>query len=403
MLGFMESKFFEGNRRALLGALNSGALVVVTGYGEMQGHNDAAGPFHQEANFWYLTGIESPDWWLVIDGLSGSEWLVSPDVSDTQRIFDGALSDDAAKQRSGVRTVISRDEALRRIRALTKQHSMVYTTEQPKWLREHAYFQLNHAQAELKKTLERIFQDVSMCNRELATLRTIKQPEEIAAIERAIKVTGKALAAMKQNMASSKYEYELQATLDYEIRRAGALHAYEPIVAAGMNACTLHYVANQSKLSKRDMVLLDVGARVEGYAADISRTYSLSKPTKRQQAVHDAVTTAQRAMIKLLKPGVSFDEYEAEVERLMKQAISSLGLNEKNYRDYFPHAVSHGLGVDVHDALVGYETLQPGMVLTVEPGIYIREEAIGVRIEDDILITETGHRNLSSAISTDVL
>ena len=398
----MESNFFTGNRQALLEKLNSGALVVLTNYGEMQLGNDAAAPFEPEANFWYLTGITAPDWWLVLDGDSGSEWLVAPELSETQKVFDGGVDVTKATGTSGVKTVIDRDEALRRLRQAVKHHSVVYTTEQPKWLREHGHFQLNQAQSELKKTLERIFRDVMVCNRELAMLRTIKQPVEVAAIKKAIKLTASALDAMRATLDSAKYEYELEAAVSYEFRRLGVKHAYEPIVASGLNACTLHYNTNDARLNRRDMVLLDVGARVDGYAADISRTYSLGKPTKRQQAVYDAVLRAQQQIIGLLKPGLSFKDYEAAVEDIMKNALNTLGLSVDKYRDYFPHAVGHGLGVDVHDAMAGYDSLQSGMVLTVEPGLYITEEGIGVRIEDDILITETGHENLSRGISTNI-
>lgn len=399
----MDSTFFSGNRRALLDQLKKGALVVMTGYREVQRSADAAMRFEQEANFWYLTGVEAPDWWVILDGTHGTEWLVEPDMSESQRVFDGGAEHDEVRARSGIKTIISRDEALRRLRELTKRHSVVYTTEQPKGLREHAHFQLNSAQADLKKTLDRLFQNVQLCNRELAVLRTIKQPVEVAAIERAIKVTAEALEQMKQALPSAKYEYELQAVLDYEIKRQGAWgHAYDPIVASGLNACTLHYGRNNTKLARKSLVLLDVGARVDGYAADISRTYAVSQPTKRQLAVHDAVHEATQSIIELLKPGLSFADYEESVEAVMKRAIGSLGLDVSKYREYFPHAVGHGLGIDVHDVLAGYEELRPGMVMTVEPGIYIREEAIGVRIEDDILITDTGYRNLSRSISTSV-
>ncbi len=397
----MDSTFFTGNRQALLEQLKKGALVVMTGYGEVQRSHDSAHRFEQEANFWYLTGVEQADWWLIMDGTHGTEWLVAPDRDEVQQVFDGAADTERSREVSGIKTILTRDDAMRRLRELAKHHSIVYTTEQPAYLREHATFQLNSAQTDLKKVLERTFQNVQVCNRELATLRTIKKPEEIAAIEKAIKVTVTAFEYMKKALPVAKYEYELQAVLDYEIRRQGARgHAYDPIVAGSLNACTLHYVHNEAPLNKKGLVLFDVGARIDGYAADISRTYTLSTPTKRQQAVHDAVREAQVACIELLRPGLAFSDYHKSCEEIMKAALKSLNLSPERYREYFPHAMGHGLGVDVHDPLAGYDSLQPGMVLTVEPGIYIRDEAIGVRIEDDILITDTGHKNLSVALST---
>lgn len=399
----MNADFFEGNRRALLDKLGHGALVVLTAYSEMQRGNDAAHAFEQEANFWYLTGIDAPDWWLILDGNSGTSWLVHPDVEEMQQIFDGSLDGKAASRRSGVKHVITRDEALVKLRALTKTHSVVYTVDQSKMVREHTHFQLNHAQTELRKLLERTFQKVQDCYRELAVLRTIKQPEEIAAIEKAIKLTNAALKIVHSNFQRYRAEYEIEADLTHLMRRAGAAgHAYSPIVAAGQNACTLHYHANNDALQKKQLVLIDVGARVDGYAADISRTYIFGQPTKRQKEVHAAVQEAQRACIDLLKPGLRFDEYQTSVASIMTRAVEKIGFEAADLHTYFPHAVGHGLGVDVHDTLAGYEALEPGMVLTVEPGLYIPDEGIGVRIEDDILITEMGHRNLSVHLPTEL-
>lgn len=398
----MNADFFAGNRQSLLKKLNSGALVVITGYGEMQRMNDSAQSFEQEANFWYLTGIEYPDWWLILDGFHGTEWLVAPEQSDIQKIFEGGYDDADITKTTGIKTILDRDEALRRLRQLTKKHTMVYTTAQPRYL-EHATFQHNVAQADLKKILDRIFQNVQICNRDLAALRTIKQPKEISAIQKAVNITEQAFDRMRETMATAQYEYELEATLTYEIRRRGANgHAYDPIVAGGVNACTLHYSRNDARLSKKNLVLFDVGARYTGYAADISRTYALSVPSKRQLAVHTATVEVQRQCISLMKPGLLFKEYDERCEQYMKKALGELGFATDNYREYFPHAMGHGLGIDVHDALAGYEEMQPGMVITVEPGIYIREEGIGVRIEDDILITEKGHKNLSAHLSTDI-
>lgn len=399
----MNTAFFESNRQALLDKLGHGALVVVTGYGEVQRGNDAAHLFEQEANFWYLTGIEAPDWWLIMDGNSGVSWLVRPDVEEMQQIFDGSLDGKTASGISGVKHVITRDEALTKLRTLTKTHSVVYTVDQSKLVREHAHFQLNTAQSELRKLLERTFQKVQDCYRELAILRTIKQPEEVAAIERAIKVTNAALKSVHENFQKYKTEYEIEADLTHGLRRAGAAgHAYSPIVASGKNACTLHYNTNNDSLVKKQLVLIDVGARVDGYAADISRTYAFGQATKRQREIHRIVQEAQRACIELLKPGLHFSEYQTAVDVVMSQAVEKAGFDAADLHTYFPHAIGHGLGIDVHDTLAGYDVLEPGMVLTVEPGLYIPEEGIGVRIEDDILITETGYRNLSTRLSTDL-
>ncbi len=398
----MDATFHHTNRSALLKELNGGSLVIIAGYGEMQRMNDNATTFDQEANFWYLTGVKKPGWWLILDGSSGTEWLVAPDLTEMQQIFEGDVDQLSVTASSGIKTILTRDDAMRRIRELEKHHSIVYTTQQPKWLREHPTMQLNSAQNDLKKTLERIFNKVDVCNKELAKLRSIKLPEEIKAIQRAIDLTIVAFKAVKADLKSGRYEYELDAKMTYEIQKKGASHAYDPIVASGLNACTLHYIANSSKLQSKSFVLFDVGARVDGYAADISRTYSVGTPTKRMIAVHSAVRSAQKECIRLIKPGLSFQEYQDKCESVMKRTLNNIGLSEEKYRDYFPHAMGHSLGIDVHDPVAGYDSFQPGMVMTVEPGIYIPEEALGVRIEDDVLITDTGTQVLSAKLSTDI-
>ncbi len=402
-LSTMNASFFELNRSRLRESLKHGSLIVITGYGEMQHRHDCVVPFAQEANFYYLTGITEPDWWWMQDGISGKEYLVRPDMSEQKQIFDGSLSNFDATRASGIKNIIGRDEAMRVMRTWAKTHSIVYTTEQPRFLTE-MNMQLNHAQSELHKVLERTFKTVQVCTRELAQLRAIKQPEEIVAIEKAITITIKAFEAAKIALKTAKYEYEIEAAMTHEIRRGGASgHAYTPIVAAGGNACTLHYVQNNQSLRKKELLLIDVGACVDGYAADITRTYAIGTPSKRQKTVHAAVCEVQSRCINLLKPGLSFQEYEERVRTIMEGAIDKLGLPVADYRKYFPHAIGHGLGLDVHDALHAEKqpVFQPGMVVTVEPGIYIPGERIGVRIEDDVLITENGHKNLSAKLSTD--
>ena len=393
----MNEDFFTNNRAALALRLGGGALVVVTGYGEVQRSNDTAHLFEQEGNFWYLTGIESPDWQLIMAGKRA--WLVAPEIDDIKETFDGSLSIEAAKKRSGVKEVISSNDALALLRQLRRQHSVVYVPQTYKHVQEYAHFFFNPAPAKADKQLGLIFERIVDCHKELAQLRAIKQPEEIKALQKAIDITAAAFASLTKSLSGLQYEYEAEALMSYEIRRRGATgHAYSPIIAGSQNACTLHYVTNNDRLQKKQLLLMDVGAKYDGYSADISRTYAIGEPTKRQQAVYDAVLAAQKKCINLVKPGVSFKELQSSVDTIMTEAITSLGFSADRLRDYFPHAIGHGLGIDVHDSLGGFDALQPGMVLTIEPGIYIHDEGIGVRIEDDILVTETGNENLSKRI-----
>lgn len=402
----MDAAVFASNRQRLMGEL-PGSLFAFSAYTMMQRGNDAASTFEQEANFWWVTGIEVADWWVIIDGTRQKSWLVAPRVSESHQIFDGSLSPEAAIAMSGVDEVISEDEALSMLRDLAKRHSIIHTLgEQP--YAEYLDFHLNPAPKKLYESLKRIFNSVQDCRKELAALRAVKQPEEIVAMKKAIRLTTDAFEEVRKRLPSLSYEYEVEAEFSYHFRKNGAKgHAYDPIVAVGKNACTLHYVDNNDRMKKRQLLLLDIGARADGYAADITRTYALGEPTKRQAAVHSAVQFAQEEIIALISPNLSVEQYQKEVDAIMAKALMKLDLisgpdDHDNYRKYFPHAISHGLGVDVHDSLGAPKYLQPGMVLTVEPGIYIPEEGIGVRIEDDILVTDKGFTNLSARLSTDL-
>ncbi len=402
-MGEMQSSFFSLNRQKLASGLN-GALVVLAAYTGLQKQNDTAFQFQQEANFLYLTGIEQPDWLVIVDGSTGEEWLVMPEIDAVHKVFDGSLDAPRATEISGIKKVVSHDEGMSLLRLLAKKHSMVYTIDNPPYA-DHFSFSLNPALGTNKKMLERTFISVTDCQKELAKLRAIKQPEEIKAIQKAINLTIDGFELVKKMLPSARYEYELEAEFTYHFKRnGGADHAYDPIVASGQNACTLHYVENDARLSSKQLILMDVGARVNGYAADITRTYQKGVASKRQKEIHGAVQAAHHGIIELIEPGLPVEEYISRVDARMKTALKEVGLSQNDndtYRKYFPHAISHGLGIDVHDSLGGARYFEEGMVLTVEPGIYIPEEKIGVRIEDDILITSNGYRNLSSKLSTD--
>jgi len=396
----MTSATIYEQRREKFNKILDGEPAVLTAFSSMQQTNDSAGPFVQESGFFWLTGITEPNWQLVV--LNEKSWLVSPFKSDIHRIFDGGMSADEASEISGIPEVISDDEYKNLLKEINEEHSVVRTILRDPHAKDYD-FVLNPALQKLHTVLQRFFSEVVDCRKELSRLKAIKSSEEIGLIQQAIDISIEGFNKVRQTIPSSQYEYEIEATLTYEFRSAGAEgHAYEPIVGMGKNACTLHYVANNDLLPVNGMVLIDAGAKVGGYAADITRTYAIGKPSDREIEVHGAVEKAHKAIIDLIAPGFSMKDYQFQSDEIMKKALKSLGLLNApaDYRKYFPHAVSHGLGIDVHDSLGGFETFQPGMVLTVEPGIYIPEEGIGVRIEDDILVTEEGNRNLSAALPT---
>lgn len=401
----MNTTFFQNNRQVFMNCLDGG-IAVLAAYTSMQQSHDRAAQFTQEANFWYVTGIDQPNWRLILDASKGKSWLVYPDVSEVHAVFDGSLSPDDARKISGVDEVISQSEASDMLARFSQTHSVVHTIgDEPH--AEYYDFVQNPAQKSLWRQLAGQFGDVRDCRLQLAKIRAIKQPAEIQAIKKAVKLTNEAFSLVKERLPTLTYEYEVEAEFTYHFRRHGSYHAYEPIVASGKNACTLHYDKNNDRLQKGGLLLLDIGASVDGYPADITRTYAVGVPTKRAAAVHHAVARAHNNIISMLRPGLSVMEYQERVDEIMKHELMTLDLiksvdDEVAYRRYFPHAISHGLGVDVHDSLGRPTEFTSGMVLTVEPGIYIPEEEIGVRLEDDILITDSGHQNLSKALSLDL-
>lgn len=383
-----------------LSQVTQAGLVIASAYSQVQNSGDMAAPFLQESNFFWLTSVTLPSWKVIIDGRRKHVTLVRPVRTHIEEVFDGVADEAQLMNTSGADEVIDEKDFEPYLRRLARDHALVYTP----YAKKHYPFVQNPAPAELHAQLERIFPKVEDCSRQLAELRAIKSDEEIASIRKAVKLTCKTLADVRQQLDQYRHEYEIEADMTRAFRMVNAKHAYEPIVAAGKNAVTLHYIANSDAVKKTQGVLIDVGARVDGYAADITRTYC-TKPSKRLMRVHAAVEKAHGEIISLLKPGLLVAEYMAQVDEIMKDALQEVGLlkdrtDTETYRTYFPHSISHGLGIDVHDSLGAPRYFRSGMVLTVEPGIYIPEEGIGVRIEDDILITESGHENLSGHLST---
>lgn len=394
------SMFHHANRARVFERLNGG-LLVVTAYDLFQLSGDMEAPFLQESSFWWLTGIEEPGWKAILDGARKVTTLVRPKRSEVDIIFNGEADDTAILEISRADKVISTDDFEPYLRQLHRKHTVVQSIKESAGFYD---FVPNPAQRKLTEQLSRTFDSVQDCTKLLHELRARKQPEEIERLQKAVDLTVKAFRDVRESWDAHKSENEIEAEFTYRFLRARATHAYAPIVAGGAHACTLHYGANNDRVGARDAVLIDIGARVDGYSADITRTYC-RRPTKRQIAVHKAVEDAHVAIIKLISPGLLVADYLKQSDEIMKQALQSIGLlddldDSGTYRKYFPHAISHGLGVDPHDGLGAPRYFEPGMVITVEPGIYIQDEGIGVRIEDVILVTKEGNRNLSGALPT---
>lgn len=236
----------------------------------------------------------------------------------------------------------------------------------------------------------------------ISDLRTIKDKEEIEVIRKAIAITKRGIEAMMKNSKEGIMEYQLEAYFDYVLTSEGVKDkAFKTIAAAGKNGTILHYGDNNSKCGENDLILFDLGAQYKYYNADISRTFPVNgKFTERQKAVYNVVLRANEEVAKAVKPGLPFSELNEIAKRVLGEGCKALGLikEDSELSKYYFHGVSHYLGLDTHDVGDREQVLKPGMVFTNEPGLYIPEEAIGIRIEDDILVTEDGYENLSKDI-----
>ncbi len=403
----IQAEFFKNNRQALRDKLDlkSDDLVLVPGSVRMQFHSEQAADFLQESNFFYLTGINEPDCMLMMS--AKSEWLLIPSQDSFASLWDGQLTEEMAVEQSDIEHVLDTPEGWKLLkRYIPTRVKRIYIPQpEPSMIEGGIY--TNPAQRTLLDRLKADFPITTFTDLRpyINELRVVKQQPEIQAIRRAVDITMRSIEDALKDLKHGMYEYEFSARLSYGFKKRGAQgDAYESIVAASERACVIHYADKDQSLQKGTLLLIDAGARVDNYAADISRTYMVEgKPTKRQQEVLDAVDAVHTFALNLLKPGVRFNEYEDAVEAEMGKALKKLGIisgiSRDEIREYFPHATSHFLGLEVHD--VGDRTAEfsEGMVLTVEPGIYIPDESIGVRFEDDILITKNGIENLSKNLA----
>lgn len=402
MLPKLKSTFFIANRQALRTKMPDKLPIVIAGNGLLQRTADTTLPFAQDSNFWYLTGLDMPDAVVVID--ANQEFLIVPERSVARQAFDGSTDTAVIAERSGIKVVMNETDGWALIAAATAKDNRAGFLKPLTAYEKHHGFYANPARRKVSDRLRRTHPRIELYDvrKELATLRCIKQEAEIELIEFAVRITKDTLREITHSTAflDMKYEYELEAAITNGFRKSGATgHAYSPIVASGANATTLHYDHNTARIERNDYIVVDVGAEIEHYAADITRTIMQEEPSKRQQAIYDSVQCLQNEALSLLKPGILLRDYESDFEHLMGRELKRLGLitddrDHFNIRRYYPHATSHFLGLDVHD--VGDYTLplETGMVLTCEPGIYIPEEGIGVRLEDDVLITDSGARVL---------
>ena len=368
-------------RRDALRKNLDGTLVL---FGWTEG-NDAVYRTAQGTNFQYLSGWTEPGAILLIT--PAEEKLFIPHRNARNEIYNGhraAAEDSDAKQVTGFDNVLPMERFESSVRAALDSHLPFYAQGDPEQI------------AKLKTLLA--FREVSSPQNLIAGLRVKKSAAEIAAIQHATDVSIKAHLAAWKRLQPGTYEYQAAATFSATLLEAGCeAHAYEPIFGSGPNGTTLHYSANSRRMDSGEVIVIDAAAKCDGYTSDITRTLPIGgKFSARQREIYEIVLGAQQAVIDAAKPGVAL----SDLTKIARDYIDKHGKDRQgnSLGKYMPHGVSHPVGLDVHDPAPMMAKLEPGMVVTVEPGIYLKDENIGVRIEDVILVTEKGATVLSAAL-----
>lgn len=390
---------YSGRRARLLGNMDSVSVLVLKG-GEENGEEVAR--FRQDRDFLYLTGIRS----------SGARMILAPrgvrfGNSVKQSIFFLNLrwNPEATVPAGPQDTLLDIGQWTEVLNlALEGVVTVYYNPPAPflhDWLNDKPYF----GDREMRKAFEKAHSGVKIrpAGTLIAQLRTLKTEKELAALNKAIALTADGIGSVLKQCRPGMYEYEIQAMIEYEAIRQGASGmGFPSIIGGGPNSLIPHYFDNNGRLEKGDLLVMDVGAEVDGYSADVTRTIPVSGTfTPEQAEVYAVVLETEKELIAMVRPGMTY----SEIDRAAMQMI-----REKGYGDYILHGVTHPIGLNVHDVMAG-DTLKPGMVITIEPGIYIpasdtlqpaARKGFGIRIEDDVLVTETGFVNLSAAIPKEI-
>jgi len=415
------NRLFIRNRANFAAQLPPKSVAVFTANEPMPRNGDEFYPFRQQSDFFYLTGINEENAYLLIapdypiEDLR--EILFIEPYDEVKATWQGEMLDNAkATELSGVKTVKGSDAfwSFMNDIALSGYADTIFLNsyEYPKY--ECAVETIQ------KRFVKQVKERYPMHNYGrtapiLNALRMIKSEDEIAITRQACDITAKAFRRCLETVKPGMNEYEVQAEIEYIFKKNNASgHAYAPIIAAGKNACCLHYCKNQSQLNDGDLILFDIGCELKNYSSDLSRTIPINgKFTERQKDCYNAVLRVMKEITKLYHPGGTINEINETTYKLMEQEMIKLGLftaeDVKNqnpdkplYKKYLMHGMSHHIGLDVHDSIDKFKPFAPGMILTCEPGLYIREEGIGIRIENDLLITDGEPINLFDGLPTEI-
>ena len=366
---------------------------------------DAYHDFEANRQFFYLTGIRRENMALVIDKCGGKleeTLFIEPIDPSVERWVGKKMTKEEAKEVSGVESIAMIDNLQATLDRMMnrKLPKKVYFDTYRHQMSDLPDYNVAKAQA-----FAAAYPGIAVDNiyPAVAALRMVKDAEEVNVTKEAVKVTEEALNHVLKTLKPGMMEYQVQAEFEYKVKSLGADGmAFPTIAGSGINGTMLHYETNHDVCKENTLILLDLGARVKGYNADITRTYPVSgKFTERQKQIYNIVLKANQEVAAQARPGVTLKELNDICKKVLAEGLMELGLIEKEEEvgKYYMHSVSHHLGIDVHDVTVPEkDKLEPGMIITNEPGLYIDEEETGIRIEDDLLITEDGCVVLSADI-----
>ncbi len=405
------SNFFRENRKRISEIIDErGAVVLFAGRAPVK-RGDEKYPFSPDRNFYYFTGLDGQNLIYMAYKIDGefSEYLFLERRDPVLAKWTGeVIGEEEAKDKSGVSEIKFIDEFESNFSEIifSKRIEKIYLDLENREMR--AFMPAFDFARKVKENYPYII--VKNGYDFFANLRKIKAPYEIDRIRKAINITKEGLLLMMRNSKAGMFEYEIEAYFDFAVKKGGAGDfAFKTIVAAGKNATILHYSENRSATEENDLILVDAGAQFEYYNGDITRTFPVNgKFTERQKLIYDIVLRGQKMVIERIKPGVPFKSLNESLKVFYLRELKKIGLigaggTIDDVSEYYYHNVSHTLGLETHDAGRYREgILEAGMVMTVEPGLYIEKEGIGIRIEDDVLVTENGREVLSKDIIKEI-
>ncbi len=408
----MKEKFCVKNRQNLMEQLPNNSVVVLFAGIPIPKTADQFYPFLVNKNFFYMTNIAEQNIVLVMQKIDNvtTETIYVERTTEHIRQWEGErFSKEEALEASGIENQAYTDELDANLSRLLHGNKIEYLCLDLE--RRDIHYSINKAISFAKEMTEKYpYLQVKNIYNEICELRVIKSSAEIEHMRKANEITKVSLESMMKNLAPGVNEAQMESRFAFEIKNNGSKrNSFNTISAGGKNATVLHYDKNNQELKDGDLVLFDLGCEWSEYASDISRTYPVNgKFTKRQKEIYNIVLNTQNEVINMIKPGVLFSDLHAAARNSLAKQCMEIGLikNEEEILKYYYHGVGHYIGLDVHDvgsygagaSRSGSRKLEEGMVITVEPGLYIAEEGIGIRIEDDIVVTKKGYDNLSEGI-----